>query len=132
MRKVFLTILVAVLSLAGCQRDPAPLSRNGAQQAERPGAEVNKVLKVKVTAGGDITADGQPVTLEQLTARLAELKLAGGGVWYHRENAAGEPHPNAMKVIELVAQNKLPVRLSANPDFSDAVDEKGVSHPSGQ
>jgi hypothetical protein len=34
-----------------------------------------------------------------------------------------------MKVIELVANNKLPVKLSAKPDFSDAVDDKGVSHP---
>jgi hypothetical protein len=69
------------------------------------------------------------VTPEQLAAKFAELKQAGGVVWYHRENAAGEPHPNAMKVIQLVVENKLPVKLSAKPDFSDAVDDKGASHP---
>jgi len=87
------------------------------------------MVKIKVTAGGDITADGQPVTLEQLAAKLTDLRQAGGEVWYHRENPMGEPNPNAMKVIELVADNKLPVRLSAKPDFSDAVDDKGESHP---
>jgi hypothetical protein len=91
--------------------------------------EISKVLKVKVTAGGDVTADGQPVTLEQLAAKLADLKGAGGGVVYYREDPAGEPHENAMKVVELVAENGLPIRLSTNPDFSDSVDVEGVSRP---
>jgi biopolymer transport protein ExbD len=91
-----------------------------------------KVLKIKVTSGGDITADGEPVTLEQLATKLTALKQVGGKVWYYRENPAGEPHPNAMKVIEQVVENKLPIRLSTKPDFSDAVDDKGVSHPGGQ
>jgi hypothetical protein len=93
--------------------------------------QISKILKVKVTASGDITADGQPITLEQLAAKLSELKKAGGGVWYYRENARDEPHPNAVKVIELVIHNKLPVRLSAKSDFADAVDDKGVSRPEG-
>lgn len=86
-------------------------------------------VKVKVTAGGEITADGQPVTLEQLTTKFVELRKTNGAVWYYREDPAGEPHPNAMKVIELVVENKLPVKLSAEPDFSDAVDDKKMSHP---
>ncbi len=93
--------------------------------------EVNKILKVKVLDGGDITADGQPVTPEQLATKLAELKQVGGSVWYHRESPAGEPHPNAMKVIALVTANRLPIRLSALPDFSDAVGDDGVCHPAG-
>ncbi|MBN9519150.1 hypothetical protein J0H58_11625 [bacterium] len=87
------------------------------------------MIKVKVTTGGDITADGQPVTLEQLARKFADLKKADGEVWYHRDNPTGEPHPNAMKVIELVAENSLPVKLSSRPDFTDAVDDSGVSHP---
>jgi biopolymer transport protein ExbD len=94
-----------------------------------PAVERDNAIKVKVTMNGEITADGQPVTLEKLAARLADLKQAGGVVWYHRENPAGEPHANAMKVIELVAESKLPIRLSTKPDFSDAVDDKGVSRP---
>jgi hypothetical protein len=85
----------------------------------------SQVIKIKVTATGDITADGQRVTLEQLAAKFADRKRAGGEVWYYREDPASEPHPNAMKVIELLATTKLPVKLSAKPYFSDAVDDKG-------
>jgi hypothetical protein len=91
--------------------------------------QANKNIKLRVSAGGDIVVDGQPVTPEQLATKLADLKQSGGSVWYHRESPAGEPHPNATTVIALVAANKLPIRLSAQPDFSDAVDDKGVSHP---
>jgi biopolymer transport protein ExbD len=131
MRSVFVAIPAAVLLLAGCQRDP-PAPSSSFPQAEKPAVQTIKVLKIKVTSGGDITADGEPVTLEQLATKLTALKQVGGKVWYYRENPAGEPHPNAMKVIEQVVENKLPIRLSTKPDFSDAVDDKGVSHPGGQ
>ena len=111
------------LALAGCGRDvpPSPVLPPA---AEKPAERAAAVLKLKVTAGGEIAADGRPVTLEELADRLAELKRAGGGVWYYRENPEGEPHPNAMKVIELIARHRLPVRLFTKPDFSDAVGEK--------
>jgi biopolymer transport protein ExbD len=128
MRSVILAVPVLFL-LAGCQRDPATSSPSGQTQEEKPAVQENKVIKVKVTARGEITADGESIELEQLAAKFVHLKKAGGEVWYHRENAAGEPHPNAMKVIELVTENKLPVKLSAKPDFSDTVDDKGMSHP---
>jgi biopolymer transport protein ExbD len=128
-RTVFMAVPGAVLILAGCQWNTASPSPRGRQQGEKPGAQANKVLMVKVTSSGDITADGQPVTLEQLSSQLTELKKSGGEVWYYRENPTGEPHANAMNVIKLVADNKLPVLLSAKPDFSDVLDDKGVSHP---
>ncbi|MBX7167323.1 MAG: hypothetical protein K1X74_13415 [Pirellulales bacterium] len=86
-----------------------------------------KQIKVKVAADGDIAADGQRVTVEQLAIKFADLKATRGEVWYHRENPADEPHANALKVMELVAEHGLPIRLSAMPDFSDTVDDKGVS-----
>lgn len=129
MRSAIVAVPLVLFLLAGCQRDPVASPAANPARRETPAVQGSKSIKVKVTAGGDITADGQAVTLDQLAAKLADLKAAGGEVWYHRENPAGEPHPNAMKVIELVAENKLPVKLSAKPDFSDAVDDKGVSHP---
>jgi biopolymer transport protein ExbD len=128
MRSLLVVLSTTLLLLAGCQRDSAAPSSSG-NQAGNSAVQNSKVLKIKVTAGGEITADDQPVTLEQLAVKLAELKKAGGVVWYHRANPGGEPHPNAMKVIALVVENKLPIRLSTKPDFSDAVDDKGMSHP---
>jgi hypothetical protein len=114
--------LAAMLHL-GCQRDPPTQSPRSHSPGERPAVGQENVIKVKVkvkvTVNGEITADGQPVTLEKLAVRFADLKRAGGVVWYYRENPAREPHANAKKVIELVVDNKLPIRLSTKPDFSD-------------
>jgi hypothetical protein len=118
-----------ILLLADCQRDSAPSSVDSSSQVENPAVPVGKIVKIKVTGGGDITSDGEPVTLEQLATKLAELRQAGGEVWYHRKTPSGEPHESAMKVIALVVDNKLPIKLSAKADFSDALDDKGVSHP---
>jgi biopolymer transport protein ExbD len=123
---------VVLIVVAGCQRDSSALSLSARPQSENAPVQTTKVLKVAVTANGEIAADGHPVTLDQLSARLAALKQAGGGVWYYRENPSVEPHMNAMKVIELIADNKLPIRLSSSPDFSDCVDDKGVTHPGSQ
>ena len=120
MKKIFsLSFPALLLTLAGCGRD-VPTSPVLPPAAEKPAERAAAVLKLKVAAGGEIAADGKPVTLEQLADRLAELKRAGGGVWYYRENPEGEPHPNAMKVIELIARHRLPVRLFTKPDFSNA------------
>jgi len=116
MRTIRLIAVITIfILLFGCQKD----------QTAKP--DVN-TIKVTVSARGDITADGQPSSLDQLSAMMADLKKANGTVLYHREDPEGEPHPNAMKVMQLVADNQLPIRLCAKPDFSDWVDEKGVSH----
>jgi biopolymer transport protein ExbD len=86
-------------------------------------------LKVKVMADGRVLTDSGTVSLEQLGKQLAALKAKNGTVWYYREAAAAEPHPNAMEVIKLVVDNKLPIALSAKADFSDIVGPDGVSRP---
>jgi hypothetical protein len=98
--------VVTALSLLGCQKE----------QKVKPAM---KTLKVTVSAAGVITVEGQVATLEQVSAKFAELKKAEGGVLYHRENPQGEPPPNAMKVVELVVENQLPIRMCAKPDFSE-------------
>jgi biopolymer transport protein ExbD len=114
------TVMVVV---ASCQRDSTSPSLSARPQAEKAPEQTIKVL---VTANGEIVADGHPVTLDQLSVRLTELEQAGGQVWYYRENPSDEPHMNAMKVIDLVAQNRLPIRLSSKPDFSAFVDAKDI------
>src|SRR5262245_28641432 len=89
LRSLIAVIPAAVFCLGCCQREPA--SPPG-PQPKKPAVQITKALKVKVSAGGDITADGQPVTLEQLARKLTELKGAcGGGLVPPGEPGGGSP-----------------------------------------
>jgi hypothetical protein len=92
-------------------------------------AQSQKVLKVAITAKGEITADGRPTTLQALIPILRELAKNKGEVWYYREAPEADPHPNAMKVLSAIVDQNLPIRFSSKPDYSDSVDDKGRSVP---
>jgi hypothetical protein len=92
-------------------------------------ADSRKVLKIAITASGQISADRHPITLEGLIPILRELAKDKGEVWYYREAPQDDPHPNAMKVLKLIVDQNLPIRLSTKPDYSDSVDDKGRSVP---
>jgi hypothetical protein len=77
------------------------------------------VARVAVLATGDLLLDGRPVTLEALDTALAGFRARQGVVWYYRENAAGEPPPQAMEVISLIIRHQLPISMSQKADFSD-------------
>jgi hypothetical protein len=79
------------------------------------------VLKVSVLVSGAILLDDQPVGLAELGQAMEQSSKENAVVWYYRENAAGEPPPQAMEVLKLIIANRLPVRLSSQPDFSDTV-----------
>lgn len=81
-----------------------------------PGA----VFKISVLADGSLLLDGNAITLPDLSAALQSAEPADV-VWYYRENAAADGPPIALEVMKLIAQQRLPVRLSTKPDFSDAV-----------
>ena len=85
--------------------------------------------KVRVYRDGQITLDGAGISLEGLATYLAELKQQNGIVWYYRESAEFEPHPNAMAVRQAIANENLPVTLSSKDDFSDVVVETGAARP---
>ncbi len=92
-------------------------------------AESQKVLKIAITASGQISAHGRPITIETLIPILRELAKNKGEVWYYREAPEADPHPNAMKVLEAIGDCNLPVLLSSNRDYSDYIDDKGRSVP---
>ena len=98
------TILMLGFVLAGCSGD---------------GGSEGKVLKISVLKSGIILADGKEVSLDKLDSQLDRLAASGGEVWYHREAGQEEPPPEAMEVITRIADRRLPVSLSALPDFSD-------------
>ena len=83
-------------------------------------------VKIYVTKSGEITVDDKPATLDEVKSALAALAQKNGVVLYTREAPEEfEPHPNGNKVIELVIENRLPVRLCRNKDFSDAIGPDG-------
>ena len=62
-------------------------------------------------------------------SHVARTREGQGEVWYYREVPEADPHPNAMKVLEAIVDQNLPIRLSTKPDYSDSVDDKGRSIP---
>ena len=94
-----------------------------------PAAAAERVARIAVFSSGAVHLDGRPTSLPTLDEELRKLKADNGVVWYHRENPASEPPPQGNAVIQMIIKHRLPVSMSAKPDFSDWVDEKGVSRP---
>jgi hypothetical protein len=97
------------------------------------GAEKNplvpQVIHISVMASGKILLDGKEVPIAAVKTELAKAKANKRVVWYYRESGKGEPPAEAVEVFKLIVEHKLPVSLSTKADFSDYVDEKGLSHP---
>ena len=87
------------------------------------------VARIRVTRAGVIWCDEARTTLEALRTRLAEVRAGSGVVWYHREAGAAEPPPEAMAVIQMVIEHRLPISMSTKPDFSDVVRPDGSVVP---
>jgi hypothetical protein len=122
----FLSAGLLLLLAIGCQRSESPTADPTAPEAN---LALTSILKVSALANGEILLNGQPSSLDQLTARLSIAQKIQGKVFYYRETAEQEPHPNAMQAVERIIESKLPVSFSTKPDFSDYVDENGQSHP---
>jgi hypothetical protein len=106
---------------------PAPSSaspsNSGGLKASGP------ILRIAVSRDGVVTADGAPITVDELSGKLKDLAAKKGGVFYYREAAQEKPHPTATKVITAVVEHQLPVSLSSKPDYSDVIDKDGQSKP---
>ena len=85
--------------------------------------------RIHVSSEGHISFDGTPTTLEALRTSLAGLRADHGVVWYYREAASTDPPPEAMAVVQLVIEHRLPISLSTRPDFSDVVGPDGRAVP---
>jgi hypothetical protein len=109
-----LCVFVSVLfQLIGCGRAPMQVSPTA------------PILKIAISAGGRITVDGSPATMESLRASLKRLAEQKGVVWYYREAGQAEAPPESTEVMKAVIENRLPIRLSSRPDFSDAIGADG-------
>jgi hypothetical protein len=107
---------VVLLAFAACNRE-----RQEAMSSSGP------ILKIAVFADGRLSVDGSAATVESLRASLKHLAEAHGTVWYYREAGQQEPPAVAMRVMQSIAEARLPVRLSSRPDYSDAIGPDGRS-----
>ncbi len=80
------------------------------------------VVRVKVLKDGALVANDRTVTLEELGVVLADAGTKKHKVWYYREEPESEPPPICKQVIDLIGKNKLPIRLSREPDYVDCFD----------
>jgi len=85
------------------------------------------VLKIALKANGAIVVDGVPSSLESLRDSISSIAQQKGVVWYYREAAHKEAPPQSAEIVKLIIENRVPVRLSARPDYSDSVDMEGKS-----
>lgn len=90
------------------------------QSCPVPGIET-ACATVWVTTRGELELNGQSADLPRVEQAFLDLVDRHGVVVYARESGQDEPHPTALKVIELVVKHRLPVSLSTKRDFSDVV-----------
>jgi len=83
------------------------------------------ILKIAVMTDGSITVDGSPATMESLRASLKQLAEHKGVVWYYREAGQSAGPPQAAEVVQAVIENRLPIRVSSRPDYTDAIGMDG-------
>ncbi len=120
------TAITICLLLVGCVSENAQPDGNDSGPSNpalpndetTPPIDETNVAKVKVLADGTILLDDKQVTIGELTVALTALKEKNGVVWYYREDAEGEPPPEAMSVMQAVVGANLPIKLSTKPDFT--------------
>lgn len=81
---------------------------------------------------GEIWCDDVRTSLADLGVRLAQLREAQGAVWYYREAGGDDPAPEAMAVVRMVVEQRLPISLSTRADFGDVVQTDGSAVPRGR
>jgi hypothetical protein len=108
-------IFSLLIIIAGCRSTSKP-----------PAATDSPYVKVYISKTGEVIMDGKTVTIDEVGRTFSDLASKNGVVLYTRDSAEMfESHPIANKVMDLVVQNRLPIRLCMNKDFSDAIGPDG-------
>ena len=77
-----------------------------------------EISKVAVMVDGTVYLNSEAIPIESLAEKLEALS-AVKEIWYFRESPeAEEPHENAMKAIEAIANRKLPIALYTDREFT--------------
>jgi hypothetical protein len=97
---------------------------------EEPATPRPRATTIWVSKSGDIALNGQPADMEAVGKALEDLSKQGKGVVFGMDLPENQPHPTVKKVLELLANAGLEVRLSSKPDFSDVLAADGTIRPS--
>jgi len=83
-------------------------------------------VKIFVRKSGDVILDGNTTSIEVLKNVLMALAQRNGVVLYSRESPEdSEPPAIAKAIINLVIENRLPIRMCKNSDFAEAIEPDG-------
>ena len=82
-----------------------------------------RILKLSVLTNGEILLDGSAISMTSLKEVFRENKGTQLIIWYYRENAGTDGPPIVTEVLKLITENRLPIRLSSRPDFSDVISD---------
>ncbi|MEO8771212.1 MAG: hypothetical protein ABI402_14050 [Ferruginibacter sp.] len=132
-----IAVSIFFLFFSGCNNDDPENNRNVENNPGEDNAAINKnpveettmlndtnTIKVYVDRTGKITAGGNPTDLVSLDSAFNTLKKNKGTVYYSRDQVQGDPPAESMKVIELVAKYRLPVKFFTDKTFTQDVNFK--------
>jgi hypothetical protein len=117
---ILLTLLCCGAHLTACRSCSEENTSSATTPPPAPSTDAPS-LKIWILKTGSVEVDGKLVDVESVGPMLAELAQRKGEVFYGRDAAEEDPHPNGMKVLQMVIGTGLPVRMGTKRDFSDAV-----------
>ena len=86
-------------------------------------------MEIAVFRDGGVAIDGENLAVEAALETIQGVAGSDTTVYYYREGAQEEPHPNAMSIIATIMESRLALSLSSEPDFSTVVTPDGQVKP---
>lgn len=106
--------------IVGCSKKGG----EGAEAAKAAGAS-----RLVLAEDGDLTLDDESVTMEELPAKVGEVKARGGSIWYHRAGPRDQRPPEAMQVLNILVSAQVPVQLYEDAAFTRPLGMSGGNAP---
>jgi hypothetical protein len=117
-RSVALAFALAVSLAWACRRSPEPTPTAPAAAPAAPGPG-RATAKIWIANGGVIELNGRTVELPEVGAALDDLAKRNGQVIFGQDLPAGMPHPNVVKVLQMISDRSLDFRSAHDRSFSD-------------
>jgi len=116
---IVLTVLCCGANLTAC-RSSSEQNTSSTTSPPAPPTDAPS-MKIWISKTGSVEINGRQAEVESVGPMLAELAQRKGEVFYGRDAVEEDPHPNGVKVLQMVVDSRLPIRMSTKRDFSNAV-----------